>query len=358
MALSIRWLVLILLLLCSVSAQAFENLFYILRSNSSAQMVPPQTAFSILNNHAKSIDLLVPQSYQIDANGIVWGFIDKEILEFSKKNNIKLMALITNAGFDKDKVHEFLAKPNAQKRAVDNLLQICQQNHLYGLQMDFEMVPLSDRDALTQFYRTTADVLHKQGYKISFAVAPVVTANLMPSDFLKKVYENWQGAYDLKALGEFGDFVTVMAYNQHAGKTTPGPTAGIPWDNAVIQFILTMIPAQKVSLGVPLYSEYWSTTPNLDDPLKKVEAHAIGLSYEKALFLIKKFNASIIWDSNQKTNYAMYEHNWLNEYIYLEDAKSFQEKLNLAKQYNIRGISAFCIGIEDPAVWNQLEQKH
>jgi hypothetical protein len=41
----------------------------------------------------------------------------------------------------------------------------------------------------------------------------------------------------------------------------------------------------------------------------------------------------------------------LNEYIYLEDAQSFQAKLELVKHYKFRGISAWRLGHEDPAVW-------
>jgi spore germination protein YaaH len=60
------------------------------------------------------------------------------------------------------------------------------------------------------------------------------------------------------------------------------------------------------------------------------------------------------WDNNEKINYAFFTHDWLNEYIFVEDDQSFKAKLDLAKKYNLRGISVFYIGIEDPRIWNVL----
>jgi spore germination protein YaaH len=314
-------------------------------------MSSQEKAYASLVKHAKKIDILISQAYRIEANGMILGYIDPQVTAFTQKNNIKLMALITNVGFDKKKAHQFLQDEVAQERALETLLQTCKQQHHYGIQLDFEMIPLADKDKLTHFYKKAAELFHKNGFIVSFAVAPVVVDEPIPSDFLKKIYENWEGAYDLKALGEAGDFVTVMAYNQHAGKTTPGSTAGIRWTEAVIKHTLHEIPADKISLGIPLYSEYWTTSENSDDPLKKIEAHAVGIGYEKVKYLVNKFSAHLEWDAKDKNYYTFYQQNWLNEFIFIEDVDSFQGKLALIKKYKLRGFSAFNLGVEDPKIW-------
>ncbi len=59
---------------------------------------------------------------------------------------------------------------DAQKKSLDTVLAECSKNHLYGAQFDFEMVPLKDRNLLTNYYQQAAMILQKNNYKISFAL--------------------------------------------------------------------------------------------------------------------------------------------------------------------------------------------
>jgi spore germination protein YaaH len=344
----------------SFSAHSFaqENLFYILRHDSPELMTAAQNSFASLNQHFKQINILVPQAYNIDGNGVIWGFIDKDTNDFAKQHSMKVMPLITNTAFDTEMVHTFLSNTEAQNRALQSLLTLCEKEHYYGLQFDFEMVGLADRDALTYFYQRAADMLHQKGFKISFAVAPLLSDGPFPSHFLKKIYVNWEGAYDLKRLAEAGDFLSIMAYNQHGGVTTPGPTAHIQWVEQAIQYALQYVPPQKISLGIPTYSTYWFTNTTTGDSLGKIAVHSVGINYSKAVTLIHKYGANLQWDNKAQLYSAIFQHDWLNEYIFLEDAKSFVAKLALAHKYHLRGVSVFDLGTEDPAIWQQDELKH
>lgn len=331
---------------------AIENVFYVLRSNAPSQITEMKNSVASIKTHAKSIDILISQAYQLDKNGLMWGFIDSDVLAFAKKNSIKLMAMITNASFNKEKTHEFLTDSSAQKRALQAILDACQKNHFYGIQFDFEMISLEDKDALTHFYQEAADLLHKHNYAVSFAVAPVVEDSIMSSDFEKRIYENWEGAYDLAELGKKADFLSIMVYNQHGDGTTPGPTAGISWTDAAIKNILRYVSADKISLGIPAYSAYWYTAKS--DDTQKIIQRLAGISYDNVDYILKKNHAKLQWDDRNKFNFAIFEHNWLNEYLFVEDARSFKAKIDLVKKYDLRGISVFYIGIEDPKIWNVI----
>ncbi len=332
-----------------------ENLFYILRSNTASQISATQQSFSSLEKHYKSIDILVSQAYQIDENGVVWGYLDKDVFEFAKQNSMKIMPLITNVSFDKLKAHTFLSSPEAQKRAIQAILAACKQNHFYGVQLDFEMIQLEDKEALTRFYQDTAAQLHKNGFVVSIAVAPLIMNEPITSEFQKRLFTNWEGAYNFKALGESADFLSIMAYNQHAsGIMTPGPTAGIRWVEATIRYALQYVPPEKISLGVSSYSGYWFTGTDPDDPAKKMGVQYVGIDYDKAAYLLKKYHANLQWNDTDKVHYAIYEHDWVYEYLFIEDAQSFKAKLDLVKKYHLRGISVFYMGIEDPQIWKVL----
>ena len=74
---------------------AMEEIFYVLRKNHSLETI---------QGHEKSISILISQAYHIDKNGNVSGAIDSDLLDFTQKHSIKLMAMVTNSNFDKDSV--------------------------------------------------------------------------------------------------------------------------------------------------------------------------------------------------------------------------------------------------------------
>ena len=262
------------------------------------------------------------------------------------------MPLVTNVSFSKAKAHQFLSDLEAQKKALDALLNLLDQYHFIGAQFDFEMIALDDRDKLSQFYKLAADTLHQKKYLVSFAVSPTVTDDVTLSSFTKKVYENWEGAYDFKAIGAAGDFISIMAYNQHGVATTPGPTASYTWTEAAVKYALKFVPAKKISLGLPDYSTHWYTGANKETG--KITVMSSAMSYSDAERLLKSFHAHTLWDKQEKINYAMFERFWLNEYMFFEDAKSFAAKYSLVKKYHLRGVSVFDLGTEDERVWSTL----
>jgi len=334
---------------------SFENAFYVLRGDTLGQSKATQKVLITLDKNAKAIDLLITQAYRINKDGNVTGQINPFILKFAHAHAIKLLAMVTNSGFDKKSAHQFLTDPKAQDKALKFIIDIALKNHLQGIQFDFEMIPFTDKAVLTHFYILATNTLHQKGLIISFALAPTITDGPFPSEFQRRLYANWEGAYDFKVLGASADFITLMTYDQHIDRVTPGPNASIRWVEAALKHALKYIPAQKISLGIPDYSGFWYTGTRSNKPNAKINLQYDPLSYEVAMRLMKKNDAPLLWDNIDKVNYTFYERNWLNEYIFLENAKSFQAKLALAKKYHLRGISVFSIGNEDPEIWNVLE---
>jgi spore germination protein len=324
-----------------LSAQRVETLFY---------TIDNEQCIESFRSHLGSIDIVGPQSYKIDEHGILWGSVDRRILELASRNGIKVMPLIVNAGFDQPSFHSLLHDSASKRRAIESILRICSENKFYGIQFDFENIHVSDKDAFTDFYRETASVLHSNGFAISIAVVPRTSDNVGPTEYHKWIYEYWRGAYDYKALAQIGDFLSLMTYDQHTQRTTPGPVAGIPWMDAVIQFVLKGVPPSKISLGIPFYSYRWQ--PSYQNNM----AHVWGrsLDYLEARGLAERYSAKWQWDEREMVYFAVYPNDGLNEYLYLEDARSFAAKLALVKKYQFRGISVWRLGHEDPEVWKKL----
>lgn len=322
-------------------SQKPETLFY---------TVDNEKCFQSLKANIASVDIVGPQSYRLDAHGILSGSVDRRILQLASQHRVKVMPLLVNAGFDQPAFHALLADSAARERAIKGMVRICRENNYYGLQFDFENIHISDRDAYTAFYRQAAEALHAAGYAISIAVVPRVGEDVGPTEYHKWIYEYWRGAYDYKALGEIGDFISLMTYDQHTHRTTPGPVAGLRWMEAVIRYVLPLVPASKISLGIPLYSYRWQPS------YQNNQAHVWGrsLDFEEARGLADRFGGQWQWDDRDNVAYTFYLNDYINEFLFLEDSRSFAAKYDLVKKYGFRGISAWRLGHEDPKIWGHL----
>jgi len=321
--------------------QKVERLFYI---------VDNEKCFESFTANIGSIDIVGPQAYKFDAHGILWGTVDKRILDLASRHQVKVMPLLVNAGFDQPAFHSLLTDSTARARAIAGMLRVCRENKFYGLQFDFENIHIRDRDLYTEFYRQAAKALHAAGFAISIAVVPRVGDIIGPTEYHKWIYEYWRGAYDYKALGEIGDFISLMTYDQHTYRTTPGPVAGFRWMEAVIRFVLPQVPASKISLGIPFYSYRWQPSYQNNQP------HVWGrcLDYLEARGLADRFGSPWHWDEQDKVSFTYYPNDYINEFLFLEDARSFAAKFELVKKYGFRGISVWRLGHEDPKVWEKI----
>jgi spore germination protein YaaH len=336
---------LLLLFLASVAplalhAQAIEALWYSTDAEASVK--------SFLA-HASQISVVAPQSFSMDSSGIIWGRVDPRVVAKARDARVKLVPLIVNPGFDQAIFHHVLMTPEPRRRAIRNIIGLCRDNRFDGIQFDFENISVADRDAFTTFSREVADSLHRIRCTLSAAVVPRSSEYPGPTSYHKWIYDNWRGAYDYKALAEFMDFLSVMTYSQHTRRTPPGPVAGYPWMEATIRYLLAIgVPPAKISLGLPSYSHYWYPT---FDAQGGARSTGTGLSWEAASGMLAKNGAQAIWDARQKEAYAFWENDGLYEWLFFQDARAFEARLELVRQYRLRGYSVWVLGQEDPKVW-------
>ncbi|MDP6456617.1 MAG: glycosyl hydrolase family 18 protein [Candidatus Marinimicrobia bacterium] len=329
-----------------LSQKKIEHLFYYYDHPDS---------YRSLVEHIDQISIVAPGAYSVDEDGVVWGSVDPRILKLAQAHHVGVMPLIANPGFDQEMLHKLLINDEARRRAINSLVGECKRYGYSGIQFDFENLNFNDRDAYSQFYTETAKALHKGGFLLSVAVVHRPEEYPGPTKYFKWMHTNWRAGYDLKALAQAGDFISVMTYSQHTRRTPPGPNAGLPWVQKNIEYFLRHVPSEKLSLGIPVASMHWYTIQ--DDELYHVNARSwsSSLAYNDALGMAERYDAEIVWLEDQGVPYTMFENGGLFEYIFFENAKTFERKLELVKKNRLRGFSVWVLGREDPAVWELLK---
>lgn len=327
------------------AAVAQEALFY---------LTDAPDAIASFERHVSQVTIIGPQSYRVDARGELTGRVPERVLAIARQHGVKVMPLIVNPGWNLELFHALVNDSSARARMIEQLVELGKEHGYWGWQFDFEQIHIADRDALTRFYREAARALHANGMTISIAVYPDPGDLQDGSPFHKWLWEYLVGAYDLKALADAGDFISLMTYLQHTPRTPPGPVGGLPYMERVVRRAQALgVPAGKLSLGVPFFSMHWFTDWNAE---KKGFSWARGASWPAARALLERNRAQAQWDRTQGASVARWENHGVFEYAWIEDARALGAKLDVQRRYRLRGISVWRIGQEDPAVWPVLRR--
>lgn len=320
---------------------ASEALFY---------MVDSPESFESFQENIEHIDIVCPQTFLISKEGVLTGSVDPRVLRLAKEHDVKVMPLIVNKGFDSQLLHDIVSNPVARKRSITMMLEYAERLGLDGWQFDLEGLHISDRDDFTRYYQETAAALHAADLQLSAALVHATDNVGGVSAYQLFLYENWRAGYDVKALAKAGDFLSIMTYDQHTRRTTPGPVAGIQWVERVVKYLLAEgVPPEKLSMGIPSYSVHWFA-----DYTEERGGFSNGrqIGYATVQHLLGKYDVTPIWHEMAGCNYALWENDGVFEYIFIEDEKSLQLKMELMDNFDLRGFSVWVLGREAPGFWD------
>lgn len=329
-------------------AQQAKALFYMTRE--------PKSVRSFLA-HADKIDILVPAWYGVNADGLVSGGPNPLVMDTARQHHVPVMPIVVNGDFVQEDFHKLLKNPAAAQHMVASLIRDCKENGYIGFQFDFENVNWTDRDALSDLVRGAANAFHKEGLQLTIATVPNAPGAPGEGGFSAWIYENWRGAYDLKALSQAVDLICLMTYDQHTRWTAPGPVAGWAWTTGNLDYALKFVPAQKLSLGIPLYGYHWfAGTPVKSDDKSgdKPNPSAEYISTDDALDLSKAYGGHIEWDATDRTSWFYFYRADMREWIFFTDARTFRERYSLVKERGLQGFCSWVLGTEDQGIWDLL----
>jgi len=233
-----------------------------------------------------------------------------------------------------------------------------------GFQFDFEDISWTDRDALSALVKETAEALHAQGLQLSIATVPNAPGYPGKGGFAKWIYEDWRGAYDLKALAQSADLICLMTYDQNTRWTPPGPVAGWDWTVENLDYALKVVPREKLSLGIPVYGYHWYAGAPIkrEDPVtKKVEEQpnitADYISTPEVMLSPGNTRAFPQWDTVDHTAWFYIYRDQMREWFFYTDTHTFEDRYKLVQERGLEGFCSWVLGSEDPGIWNLLPDR-
>ncbi|MHA6259767.1 LysM peptidoglycan-binding domain-containing protein [Sporosarcina sp. CAU 1771] len=287
-----------------------------------------------------SLTYLAMFSYQMNRDGSLIAPSIDDIPNIASRvgtANAMVVSNLEDYQFSPDLAHALFTDEAAQNQLFGNIIQVANDIGYKDIHFDFELLYPEDRELYNQFLRNARDRIHQAGYTLSVAVAPKT------SDVTVGIY----GAHDYATLGEIVDFVALMTYEWGYTYSMPQAVSPIGPVRQVVEYALSQIPAEKLYLGQNLYGYDWGTPypPQGGAPAK-------ALSPQQAIALALKENARIQYNYQaQAPFFQYYDETGAFHEVWFEDARSIQAKFDLMKEFNLRGIMYWKLGLSFPQNW-------
>lgn len=197
-----------------------------------------------------------------------------------------------------------------------------------GLDIDFEYILASDRQAFVDFVVYMREAVNALGYPVSVALAPKTSA-----DQIGLLYEG----KDYPALGAAADYVLLMTYEW--GYTYGPPMAVAPLNKVreVIEYAVTEIPPEKINLGIPNYGYDWPL------PFVRGETRAETLGNVQAVQRAIMNYVPILYDEISQAPFYNYILENVEHEVWFEDVRSMNGTFDLLEEYNLRGASYWTV---------------
>jgi len=273
----------------------------------------------------------------VDAQGSLHGQLSTDLLTSDRSQGKLSYATVSNFGatdFDPNIAHG--AMVTHRSTTLQNILALSKTPGLTGINLDFEGLSPSDRDAYSGFVADLAALLHGEGSMLMLSVPAKSSDD--PSD-------DWTWPFDYAAIGKTADLIQVMTYDEHVPGQPPGPVAGLDWMTADLDYAVSQIDGGKILLGLPAYGYDFDVT------------HSTGVVVEwrDSAALVGSTGAHPVWDPATESEHFDYTagDGSLHQ-VWYETAQGIQDKAHLAVSLKLAGVSMWALGFENGAFWRAV----
>lgn len=347
--------------------------------------------------HLQYIDTVNPFVFSVKNDGslkdLSSGLATSSWQQFIKKAHQQDVEVIPTVMWsDGAQINTVLANASLRTKHEDAIVAMVQEGKYDGVDIDYEGKLAETKDDFSLFLK---ELKSKLGSKI---LSCTVEPRTPPDSLYAVIPADIAYANDYTAIGQACDRVEIMAYDQQRADIQLDalrqgapymPLSDDDWVTKVVQLALKEIPASKIMLGVPTYGHQYTVTTA---PQWYKDYTRVGsLSMPDALSLASQYKVVPFRNSGGETTFTYFPNDSVytalhtlpvpagtpngntaaaqallystlsgqpaqfNIVVY-SDAGSVQRKIEIAKQYHLRGIALYKIdGDEDPNIWQVLK---
>ena len=236
-------------------------------------------------------------------------------------------------------VYNAISNPTIQQIHIRTLLDLVKTHNFDGVDIDYEGLGSTNKDAFTSFIQTLSAAFHAEKKSVAVTLEARI-GNQVPMDW--------------RAVGAAADEVRIMAYDYHSSTTNmPGPIAPLAWVKEVTTYATSVVDPHKVIIGLGNYGYDWEK--NSDGSWT-----GIGISQERAAALATEQQAPVLrmtgiddrgYDIGNIPSFTYTDTSGNSHAVWYEDAQSLKDKIQVVSQYPVNGVIFWSVGLGDPTFW-------
>ena len=208
-----------------------------------------------------------------------------------------------------------------------------------GINIDFEKVSSDTGIHYVQFLRELSIECRKAGIVLSID-------NYVPMGHSLH--------YDRREQGVIADYVIVMGYDEHYnGCGEAGSVASLEFVTNGIVNTLESVPADKLINALPFYTRMWDEyTDEAGNYVLDGKAYTMKASFAR----VEELGLVVNWSDTMGQYVAEGDVEGHHYSVWLEDARSIEEKMKVVAEHDLAGIAAWSLGGELPEVWEVISR--
>jgi spore germination protein YaaH len=299
-----------------VTSKAANSQMESLIANTKGVNVIAPTWFMLTDNEG-NFDSLCDSSYVSKAHNLglqVWAVLDN----FNRGDDVKSEVLF--------------ASTKARRKLIAALMEDVLQNNIDGINVDIEGIKPSAGEHYIQFIRELSVSCRKNGIILS-------VDSYVPSAYT--------AFYNRAEQGRVADYVVIMGYDEHYAGGEAGSVASLGYERQGIENTLADVPAQKIISAIPLYTRVWKVDSS------GTSSTAMGLS--GAQKWVADNGVDLYWQEDLGQYYGEKQMDGSTYYIWMEDERSLQLKMNLIHQYQLAGVACWKLGFDTADIWDTIQ---
>lgn len=283
---------------------------------------------------AKGLNVIAPTWYRLsDNDGNMTSLADANYVTRAHLVGLEVWAMIDDQSSESDN-RQIFPYTSKREKIINQLIANAIEYDIDGINVDFEYITSDIADDYIQFIRELSVKCRINGIVLSVD---------------NKVPEESNSFYNLKAQGEVVDYVIIMGYDEHWGADSgSGSVASLPWVTKGVADAVQMVDSSKVINAIPFYTRIWSE----DASGNVISCPSVDMN--TAADTLANKGVTPVWVDNFGQNYGEYTEGETVTRIWLEDNTSIEAKLKLIKEYNLAGVAAWRIGLENEDIWNTI----
>lgn len=282
----------------------------------------------------KDMNVIVPTWFNVVSNdGKYTSLASRDYVEKAHDMGLKVWAMVENVSTEASiknlNTKTLMSSTSTRKKLIANLMKEADTYGFDGFNLDFESLKAEAGPHYVQFIREMSVACRKKKLVLS-------VDNYVPSAYSE--------FYNRREQGIVADYVIVMGYDEHYAGGDAGSVSSISYVKNGIEDTLKEVPKEKVINAVPFYTRVWTVKDG------KTTSKAYGI--KDAEQWVKDNHVKLVWDDDLGQYYGNTVNSNGEQFIWMEDSKSMELKIDLVKKYGLAGVACWKLGFETPEIWD------